>query len=88
MSKKIYIHKGRLPSFFPPLIFIFAILTLTFFIFFGAIAFLFLGALGIGFAFIKKIFGKSNKPPTINKSRADETITLNSNDYEIIDIED
>ena len=56
--------------------------------FFGAVAFLFIGALGIGYTFLRKVFGKPQRRNTVNRSKTDDLITLDKKDYEVIDIKD
>lgn len=88
MSKKIYTYKGKMPSFALPILGLFAILAFLFFLFFGAIAFLFIGALGIGYTFLRKVFGKPEIRNKADRSKTDDLITLDKKDYEVIDIED
>ena len=87
MSKKIYFYKGKMPAFALPILIFLGLVTLLFFLFFGALAFLVAGALGIGAAFLRLVFGKSKDKIEKTHTKNNEHITLSKDDYEIIDIE-
>ena len=59
MSKKVYFYKGKMNSFSLPIFMFILFVGFIFFALFGALALLFFGALGIGAAFIRKIFPSS-----------------------------
>lgn len=83
MSKKIYYYNGKMSSFAFPVLMLLVLLGFVFFAFFGALAFLFLGALGIGAAFIRMIFPKKKQNKNLNKKRSSDVINLEKSEYKV-----
>lgn len=85
MSKKVFFYSGKTNSFALPIFMFLVLFGLIFFAFFGALAFLFFGALGIGAAFLRMIFPKQKGKYRIDKKKAESIITLEKDDYKIIE---
>lgn len=83
MSKKIYYYNGKIGSFAFPVLMLLILLGFVFFAFFGALAFLFFGALGIGAAFLRMIFPKKKQNKNIGRKRSNEIINLDKTEYKV-----
>lgn len=83
MSKKVYYYNGKMGTFTFPVLILLILLGFVFFAFFGALAFLFFGALGIGAAFLRLIFPKKKQQKNINRQRPDGVINLEKTEYRV-----
>lgn len=86
LKKRFFLYQRRLPSLFIFLILFLLLLFFIFFAFFGVVAALLIGVFTIGASILRYIFPNKNK--IINNRRYDpntQTITLDENDYEIVD---
>lgn len=86
MAGKIHIRGARTPVFFLPFVLLLFALAIVFFVFFGAVALVGAGVLGLGSLVFGRFFGRSGKKDASFDSDGD-VITLGRDDYEIKEVE-